>query len=99
MDTNVSWYSMPVNVQIANIGSEVGRALRWKDRDPQKAENFCRKAISFWEIVKSDPKNRFRVKEFQAAIDELEDFFLGENLYQTSEQVLRHYYDAFLDRI
>ena len=99
MDTNMKWYSMPVNVQIANIGSEVERALRWKDRDPKKAENFCRKAISFWEIVKSDPKNRFREEEFQTAMDELEDFFLGENLYQTTEQDLRRYYDAFLDSI
>ena len=99
MDTNISWYAMPIHVQIANIGSEVARAIRWKERDPQKAKNFCNKAIEFWEIVKSDPKNQRRWDEIDAAIEELRDYFLGENVYQTTSEVLTHYYDAFLYRV
>lgn len=30
MDRTVSWFAMPVGVQISNVGSEVHRAIRWK---------------------------------------------------------------------
>ena len=95
----MNWYAMPINVQIANVGSEVARAIRWRGRDAKKADSFCSKAIEFWEIIKSDPKNSHRQDEIEAAIEELRDYFLGDNLYQTTDQVLTNYYDAFLDRI
>ena len=99
MDTDVRWFDMPINLQIANIGSEVHRAIRWKNRgDRQKSENFCNKAIEFWERSKRDPKNQARLNEIDNAIEELRDFFLGQNIYQTSEETLIRYYDAFLYR-
>lgn len=30
MDQSLSWYNMPVKMQLANVGSEVNRALNWK---------------------------------------------------------------------
>ena len=95
--TDARWFSMPIGVQISNVGSEVNRAIRWKNRkEPQKAENFCKKAIEFLEIIKRDPKNVHRRGELDAAIEELRDYFLGENLFQTTDEVLTRYYDAFL---
>ena len=32
MDRDVRWFSMPVGMQISNIGSEVNRAIRWKKK-------------------------------------------------------------------
>ena len=93
------WFRMPVTEQISNIGGEVARAIRWKNRgDRQKACNFCNKAIDFWLLTEEDPKTKHRIGEFDNAIEELRDYFIGENLYQTTDEVLTRYYDAFLYR-
>ncbi len=89
MDKTISWFAMPVGVQISNVGSEVHRAIRWKNRgDVQKKE--------FLELMKKDPKNRYRTGELDCCIDELQDYLMGENSYNTSEEQLIKYYDAFL---
>ena len=99
MDPEMRWFSMPVTEQISNIGSEVSRAIRWKNAgDYQKARNFCNKAIEFWMMTQEDPKNRHRVGEFNCAVEELRDYFLGDNIYQTTEETLTRYYDAFIYR-
>ena len=99
MDPKMRWFSMPVTEQISNIGSEVARALRYKKKgDFQKARNFANKAIEFWLLSEEDPKNRHRLGEFNCAVEELRDYFLGENIYQTTETMLTRYYDAFLYR-
>lgn len=97
MDHSLTWYKMPIGEQISNVGSEVHRAIRWKNKgDEQKKINFCKKAIAFLEIMESDPKNKHRKGELDSCIDELEDYFLGENIYQTTDDVLIKFYDAFL---
>ena len=99
MDQRVKWFDMPVTKQISNIGSEVARAIRWKNKgDYQKARSFCNKAIEFWLLTEEDPKNRHRVGEFNCAVEELRDYFLGDNIYQTTDDILTRYYDAFLYR-
>lgn len=96
-DNAVSWFSMPLGVQISNVGSEVHRAIRWKNRgDEQKKISFCTKAIEFLELMKTDPKNQHRKNEFDCCIDELKDYFLGENQCSTTEEQLIRYYDAFI---
>ena len=91
---------MPVSEQICNIGSEVNRALKYKNKgEPEKAERFMNKAIQLWELTKQDPKNRLRQQEFEFAIEELLDFFIGANIYQTTGPELTRFYDAFLQRI
>lgn len=100
MDPEVKWFNMPVSMQISNIGSEVARAIRYKKKgDMQKAVNFCNKAIDFWRLSLKDPKNIHRINEFECAIDELQDYFIGNNDYQTTDEMLTRYYDAFLTRL
>lgn len=97
MDKAISWFSMPVGVQISNVGSEVHRAIRWKNKgDTQKKISFCTKAIEFLELMKTDPKNKHRTRELDSCIDELKDYFMGENQFSTTEEQLIRYYDAFL---
>lgn len=100
MDRDLRWFAMPVSVQISNIGSEVGRAIRYKEKkEDDKAARFCNKAIDLWLLSERDPKNAHRKGEFECAIDELKDYFLGDNIYGTTAQTLQRYYDAFLYRL
>lgn len=92
-----TWYEMPVTLQISNIGSEVGRAIRYKNKgNHQRMIMFCEKAIGFLQLSISDPKNKHRQREFEFCIEELKDYFMGENIYQTTDEMLSKYYDAFL---
>lgn len=97
MDRDVRWFDMSVGMQISNIGSEVNRALRWKNRgDKDKMMSFYNKAIELLNLSEKDPKNLYRKGEFDFCIEELEDFFIGDNLYNTSEEMFHKYYDAFI---
>lgn len=97
MDRTMRWYSMPVGTQISNIGSEVMRAVRWKKKnDTPKMMSFYKKAIELIRLTESDPKNVHRRNELHFCEEELADYFLGENLYGTTEDSLTRFYDSFI---
>ena len=97
MDRIERWFAMPVSVQLANVGGEVNRALRWKNRrDREKSLSFYRKALELLALTKQDPKNSHRLGELSFCEEELTDFFEGENIYSTTDELLTRYYDAFL---
>lgn len=99
MDRKVAerWYQLSVQQQISNIGSEVHRAIRFKNKDDKKKTlGFVNVALEFLSLTQSDPKNRNRIQEFGFCREELIDYFIGENIYQTTEEMLIKYYDAFL---
>lgn len=96
-DIRTTWFEMPVSMQISNIGSEVTRAINWKNKGNEKRKiGFCEKAIEFLKLSIEDPKNQHRTGEFSFCIEELRDYFLGENIYNTTDEMLRKYYDAFI---
>lgn len=97
MDRTLIWFEMKVGEQISNIGSEVNRAIRYKNKnDEVKKIHFYQKAIELLELTCNDPKNEYRRGELQSCIEELTDYFVGENLYNTTDEALMKYYDAFL---
>lgn len=97
MDRVMRWFAMPISEQISNIGSEVNRAIKYKNKnESEKATRFCLKAIELIRLSEEDPKNINRINELNFAAEELEDYFIGDNLYGTTPNVLIRYYDAFL---
>ena len=97
VDLRRKWYSMSVEDQISNIGGEVNRAINWdKKGNRERARNFCNKAKELLQLSIEDPKNRHRIGEFFNGICELDDRFFGENKYNTSDETLLKYYDAFI---
>ena len=91
------WFKMSVQEQISNIGGEVNRAINWSNKgNTQRAKSFCNKAIEFVQLSMEDPKNRHRRREVYNCICELEDRFLGDNVFRTTDETLRKYYDAFI---
>ena len=100
MDRTLRWFEMPIALQISNVGSEVARAIKYKNKNEnEKACRFCQKAVELLKLTEEDPKNVHRRGELSFAIEELEDYFIGNNVYNTNDEMLRRYYDAFLYRI
>ena len=94
------WFRMPVTEQMADIGKEVAEAIRWKKKgDHQKTRSICNSAIELLILAEEDPKHgRCAVEEFNSAVEELRDYFLGDNIYGTTDKVLMHYYGPFMSR-
>lgn len=64
-----------------------------------RKNSFCMKAIEFLALIKKDPKNLYRKGELDCCIDELRDYLLGGNGYNTTKEQLVKYYVAFLSKI
>lgn len=97
MDRTLRWFAMGIGEQISNIGSEVNRAIRYKNKNEEdKKKRFYEKAVELLELTCADPKNKHRCGELQECIAELTDYFVGGNEYNTTDEVLIKYYDAFL---
>lgn len=88
---------MPIGVQISNIGGEVERAIRWKNKnETAKKIEFYKKALELLSLTKADPKNIHRLGELSFCEEELTDYFEGENYYNTTDEMLLKYYNAFI---
>ncbi|MFA5859225.1 MAG: hypothetical protein WC955_09175 [Elusimicrobiota bacterium] len=90
------WHEFTLVTQLANAGSEVSRALNWRaKKDKEHQESCYRRAIELIELTISDPKNRERLKEVLRIKEALNDFFCGQNEYNTSEEFWRKYFLQF----
>ena len=64
-EIRVTWFEMPVSLQISNIGSEVSRAISRKNKGNEKRKiGFCDKAIEFLELSIEDPKMLIELVSF-----------------------------------
>lgn len=89
------WAAMPFWEQMANIGSEVSRALRWREKGRKDrmdaAVDRCLELSDLTDALQRGPRRR----ELLRAREILCDFFLGENMYQSTGDQIQKYYDAF----
>ena len=96
MDRVLSWFQMPIGKQMYNIGSEVGRAIKWKNKDnEQRKLNFTIKAIELFGLTKMDTKNSKRFEELNFYEQELLDYIVGENIYQNNDESIMKIYNQW----
>lgn len=92
------WWTMTICEQMGNIGSEVGRALRWKERDSGIATRALYRALDLLDLTLDDPRHRAssrRLREIARAREVLLDFVIGPNQYQSTAEGLQRYFDVF----
>lgn len=90
------WRSLSLIEQLANIGSEVERALNWRHRaNPIYSQRALERALELIDLTIADPRHRARLKEITRLREAILDYFLGENLYHSSEDLWRKYFYAF----
>ena len=90
------WAEMPFCEQMANVGSEVSRALNWcnkgKDDFSKKAVN---RALELLDLTIKPIKKYSRLKELLRVREGLVDYFYGSNEFSSSEVLWRKYFDHF----
>jgi hypothetical protein len=87
---------MPLVEQLANVGSEVERALGWTSRgNPEYSRLALERGLELLGLTIADPKHRHRLKELTRLREVLLDYFLGENQFGSAESSWRSYFHPF----
>jgi hypothetical protein len=82
--------------QLANVGSEVERAISWRERgNPEYSRRAFERALELLDLTLADPKNRGRRKEPCRCRELLVDYFAGDNQYCSTDEQWRRYFFAF----
>lgn len=86
---------MPLVEQLANVGSEVARAHRWKEKSPQSCENAFIRALELLDLTIGDPRWKGRRKELTRVREFLCDAMLGGMEYRSDLAGLDRYFYPF----
>ena len=90
------WSQLSFLEQMANIGSEVERALNWQAKNN---EVYCRKAseraLELIDLTLQSVKNFARLKELTRIREALVDYFEGTNEYGSTRELWQKYFACF----
>ena len=90
------WRRLTFVEQMANIGSEVQRALNWKLRSN---EAYCQqafeRALELIDFSIDDSRNFSRLKELTRVREAMVDYFVGTNQFSSTEASWEKYFLGF----
>lgn len=90
------WQKLSCVEQLANIGSEVERTIKWREKGNKKfSKNAFARALELLSLSIDDKKNMPRLKELTQLYEVLVDYFAGENIYKSSDEFWRKYFYSF----
>lgn len=90
------WQRLPLVEQLANVGSEVGRACRAKAQGNEgRSVAAFERALELFDLTLEDPRWATRRKEIGRAREVFCDFLIGDNEYGSTAASLDSYFLAF----
>ena len=90
------WQTFSLLEQLANIGSEVERALNWLDKGNREYGHLAfARALELLNLTIADPRHRRRLKEITRLREALLDYFLGDNEFRSTEKLWKSYFFSF----
>lgn len=93
---NGRWAKMSLAEQMANIGSEVSRAINWKNKDN---EQYCHKsvfrALELISLTIDATTVKSQYKELTRLREVLNDYFFGSNNFNSTDIQWQKYFDPF----
>lgn len=95
------WKELGLSEQMGNIGSEVHRALKWREKNPERAERAAGRALELFDLTMEDPdaeNHPGKLEEVCRAREEFCGYFYGDNEFGTDPVKLMRYYDFFAMR-
>ena len=87
-----NWTRYSIYQQLGNIGSEVGRAFKWKAVDDKKAVSAAERALELLDWTLADGKNKKFLKEIARVREVFADSFFAENNYGETEKTWNSYF-------
>ena len=89
------WFNLSFFEQMANIGSEVERAISWKNRNKDFSKKAVDRALELLFLSIDDKKNMPRLKELTRVYENIGDYFYGKNIYKSSDLLWQKYFYNF----
>lgn len=91
------WFKLTFFEQMANVGSEVERAICWRDKNKQYSIKAIERALELLELTICDIKNCSwsRLKELTRLYEALVDYFYFDNQFSSSDKLWRNYFYGF----
>ena len=90
------WFQFSLVEQLANTGSEVERALSWRERrNVEYSTRAVERALELLDLTIADVRNRGRLRELTRVREALVDYFFADNRFGSSPASWRTYFNAF----
>lgn len=90
------WQEFNFAMQMANVGSEVERAIKWKNKNkPERSQLAFFRALELMDFTIADKKNINRLGELCRIREVLVDYFFSDNQYKSSDLSWQKYFRAF----
>jgi len=90
------WFELSLSEQLANIGSEVIRAMKWRQKgEKEHSEKAIERALELFDLTLSDRRWKNRAKEIARMREVICDFFYGGNQYNSNLSSLDNYFLHF----
>ncbi|MEK7557634.1 MAG: hypothetical protein AAB530_00275 [Patescibacteria group bacterium] len=90
------WKKLTFFEQMANIGSEVERSIKWKEKDNvEYSQKAFERALELLSLTIDDQKNKERLKELTRVYESLVDYFAFKNQYGSSDKLWQNYFFVF----
>jgi len=90
------WKELSLSEQMANIGSEVSRALGWRKKGNfEYCQKAAARALELLDLSLDCAESFSRLKELARLREAVVDYFYGANQFSSSEILWRKYFDHF----
>ena len=90
------WNELPFLEQMANIGSEVDRALKWRSKNnPAYCQQAFERALELMDLTLESATSLPRLKELTRLREASVDYFFGTNEFMSTEVSWRKYFAHF----
>jgi hypothetical protein len=91
------WHTLTLAEQLGNVGSDVGRAIRARERqDATRFQGALERALELLDLTLTDARwGGPRRREISRAREVVCDFLVGDNDYASTGESLNAYFFAF----
>ena len=93
------WYMMSLAEQLANIGSEVGRAAKWQGKDYQKFSGAVRRTLELLNLTLEDQRWRGRLFEVGRIKELFYNGVSGSKEYDMDLHDIEKYFYPFMSLV
>ena len=90
------WNKMSLVEQMGNVGSEVSRCIKWKNKNDKKNSNFAfERALELLDMTIKDSKNTKRLRELTRIRETFIDYIVFDNQYRATDNLWNNYFLSF----
>jgi hypothetical protein len=91
------WFKFSIAEQLANVGCEIERTIRWRNNGDLKNSGLAfERALELLMLSKMDPKHtKGARRELCRTYEALVDHFVYDNEYKTTDECWQNYFYQF----